>query len=248
MAERRVHVFQHVACEDLGSFAEVLERRHYQPIYTRFFAGDPVPQDWETGAALVVLGGPMSANDEDSLPYLQSEKRILRQAIRNEHPVLGICLGSQLLAAAGGARVFQGARPEIGWAPISLTLEGRQDPLLRELAALPSAFHWHGETFDLPPGATRLAFSGLTMNQAFRLGTNAYGLQFHVEVDARMIQAWVKEYPNDLGVDARGTIERIAVDSAQYVKALRSGAAELLGRFLDLVERRAGRSTAAPGA
>jgi GMP synthase (glutamine-hydrolysing) len=182
MPSKLVYVFQHVACEDLGTFAEVLTRRDYNPEYVRLFAGDSIPDDYDSAAALIVLGGPMSVNDAARLTYLAQEKTMLRKALERSQPVLGVCLGSQLLAAAAGSQVFSGARPEIGWGSISLTMEGKQDPVIAPLADVASVFHWHGETFDLPLGATRLAFSGLTMNQAVRLGRNAYGLQFHLEV------------------------------------------------------------------
>ncbi len=235
MAER-VYVFQHIACEHLGTFAEVLTARGFTAAYVRLFAGDALPGDWSTARALIFLGGPMSANDGARLSYLAAEKVIMRDALDRRIPMLGVCLGAQLLAAAAGSRVFPGARPEIGWEPVSLSVEGRQDAVLSPLARLAAVFHWHGETFDLPPGAVRLAFSALTMNQAFRLGKRAYGLQFHLEVDAPMIDAWVREYPHDLGPDPEAATRRIAADTAQYAGALRAAAAEALHRFLDIVD------------
>jgi GMP synthase (glutamine-hydrolysing) len=236
MAVARVYVFQHIACEDLGTFAETLAARGFTSEYIRLFAGDAIPGDWGTVRALIFLGGPMSVNDEARLPYLAAEKTVIRDALNRRLPVLGVCLGAQLLAAAAGSRVFPGARPEIGWEPVSLSVEGRQDAVLSPLAGLAAVFHWHGETFDLPPGAVRLAFSALTMNQAFRLGQCAYGLQFHLEVDAAMIDAWVREYPHDLGPDPAAAARRIAADTAQYAGALRAAAAEALHRFLDMVD------------
>jgi GMP synthase (glutamine-hydrolysing) len=236
-AHPRVYVFQHVACEDLGTYAEVLAGRGFSAGYIRLFAGDRVPDDWDTAAALIVLGGPMSANDEARYPYLAAEKAILRGAVERDTPVLGVCLGAQLLAAAAGSHVFPGMRPEIGWAPVSLTLDGRQDAMLSALAQVAVVFHWHGETFDLPHGAVRLAFSALTMNQAFRLGRSAYGLQFHLEVDSSMIEAWIDTYSNDLGADADATARRIAAETATHAAALRTAAAHAMHRFLDVVAR-----------
>ncbi|MBI3783379.1 MAG: gamma-glutamyl-gamma-aminobutyrate hydrolase family protein [Deltaproteobacteria bacterium] len=240
MPSERIYVFQHVACENLGTFAAVLARRGYRPEYIRFFAGDSIPSDWSAAAALIVLGGPMSVNDAPRLAYLGQEKTMLREALARSKPVLGICLGAQLLAAAAGSSVFAAARPEIGWGAVSLTVDGRQDPLLGALATVGSVFHWHGETFDLPPGSVRLAFSALTMNQAVRIGPNAYGLQFHLEVDAPMIQEWVREYPQDLGADASSITDRMAAETVQHVGALRSAAVAVLDRFLDLVAAAAG--------
>ena len=121
--------------------------------------------------------------------------------------------------------------------PVSLTMEGRQDPLLSVLAELQAVFHWHGETFDLPPGAVRLAFSALTMNQAFRLGRTTYGLQFHLEVDAAMIDAWVHAYPNDLGTDGESTARRIASATVTHAAPLRGAAKHAMHQFLDIVDR-----------
>jgi len=234
MAAERVYVFQHVACEDLGTFAEVLEHRGLQVAYVRLFAGDSLPDDTAAASVLVFLGGPMSVNDEGRYAYLAAEKATIRRALVDAQPVLGVCLGAQLLAAAAGSRVFPGARPEIGWAPLSLTMDGRQDAVLAGVADVAAVFHWHGETFDLPPTATRLAFSGLTMNQAFRIGRCAYGLQFHLEVTPGMIEAWLREYAADLGADAVGIAGRIADDTPVFAKTLRAAAETALNRFLDL--------------
>lgn len=239
MARDRIYVFQHIACEDLGTFAEVLAARGFEAQYVRLFAREAVPVDASHTAALIFLGGPMSVNDEGVYPHLAGEKALIRQALTTAQPLLGVCLGAQLLAAAAGARVFPGTRPEVGWEPVSLTTDGRQDPLLSNLAHLAAVFHWHGETFDLPAGAARLASSALTLNQAFRLGRTAYGLQFHLEVDAAMINSWIREYPRDLGSDMEGAARRITADTASYAPALRVAADDVLRGFLDLVASRA---------
>jgi GMP synthase (glutamine-hydrolysing) len=238
MSRERILVFQHIACEHLGTFAPVLAARGFQPQHVRLFAGDSIPSDWPDAGGLIFLGGPMSVNDEGVYSYLAAEKAVIRQALAAEQPTLGVCLGSQLLASATGSRVFPGTRPEIGWEPVSLTTDGRQDPLLSNLGHLAAAFHWHGETFDLPRQSVRLASSALTMNQAFRLGRTAYGLQFHVEIDAAMIDSWIREYPRDLGSDPDGAARRITADTASYLGPLRTAAGEAMNRFLDLVTTR----------
>ena len=243
MAGERVYVFQHVACEDLGTFADVLAVRDFRTDYVRLFAGDDLPQDWTTARALILLGGPMSVNDESQYGYLAQEKTMIRDALRRRTPILGICLGAQLLASAAGAHVYPGTRPEIGWAAVSLTEAGHRDPLLSGLASLAAVFHWHGETFDLPPGAVCLASSSVTANQALRIGSRAYGLQFHLEVDAPMIDAWMRAYPHDLAPDAGAAARWIEADTGRYAIALRAAAAATMNRFLDIAD-----SAPGPGA
>jgi GMP synthase (glutamine-hydrolysing) len=238
-----VYVFQHVECEDLGSFAAVLGQHGLIPRYVRLFAGDAIPADSDAARALIILGGPMSVNDAAKLPYLNGETAMLRRALASQQPVLGVCLGSQLLAAAAGSRVFPAARPEIGWGPISLTVEGRHDAVFAALQPEENVFHWHGETFDLPKGATRLAFSALTMNQAFRIGAHAYGLQFHLEVDAEMVRQWSQEYAADLGAGAAELGEQLAAEAGRRQARLRSVASQVLGRFLEVTSVHSGRET-----
>lgn len=237
MERHRIFVFQHVACEPLGTFAHGLAAHGFTAEYVRLFAGETIPTDWSTARVLIFLGGPMSVNDEDRYAYLAKEKAIIRQALQQHIPVLGVCLGAQLLAAAAGARVFPGVRPEIGWEAVTLSDAGRDDPLLAGVAELGAVFHWHGETFDLPAGAVRLASSVVTPHQAFRLGDRAYGLQFHVEVDAQMIDEWVGAYPRDLGPNAAAAARRIDADTGLYLPALETAAGTMIERFLDLASR-----------
>jgi len=232
MAES-VYVFQHIACEDLGTFAAVLSRRGLGAEYVRLFAGDRIPPDAGNARALIFLGGSMSVNDAARLGYLAEEKAVIRAALAKSMPILGVCLGSQLLAAAAGARVYPASRPEIGWEAVSLTEDGRRDPVLSGLGNVGAVFHWHGETFDLPVGAVLLASSAITPHQAFRLGRRAYGLQFHLEVDAAMIGSWVAAYRSDLGADPDAAAQRIADDTGRHIDSLRAAAAQAMESFLD---------------
>lgn len=233
-----MYVFQHIECEDLGTFAAILAARGFQTTYVRLCAGERIPDDWSAAQALIFLGGPMSVNDEADYAYLALEKAVIRSALERDLPILGVCLGAQLIASAAGSRVYRGTRSEIGWEPVSLTNDGRRDPVLSPIARLDSVFHWHGETFDLPERAVRLASSEATTNQAFRLGRSAYGLQFHLEVDAPMIAAWIGAYPNDLGSDPETAKHRILADTERYGGALRAAAGEAMSRFLHLVSAR----------
>lgn len=144
-------------------------------------------------AGAVVMGGPMSANDDRRLPGIAAELLWIERLLAEGVPYLGVCLGSQLLARAAGAAVRPGARPEIGFAPVRATPEGERDPLVRHLAPEAVVLHWHGEVFELPAGAVSLAASELTEHQAFRLGDRAWGLLFHAEADEQLVAQWLRE-------------------------------------------------------
>ncbi len=147
----------------------------------------PVP----SVSGLIVMGGPMGVYEQDRYPFLKRELDYIGKVIAAKKPVLGICLGSQLIAHALGARVYPNKKKEIGWYRVHLTAEGKKDPLMKGGANAPRVFQWHGDTFDLPKGARRLASSSLCKNQAFRFGNNVYGLQYHLEVDGAMVQDWL---------------------------------------------------------
>ena len=191
---RQVQVLQHVPFEGPGSIAAWLAAQRADVGLTRLFAGDPLPRAERIGA-LIALGGPMSVNDEDALPWLRPEKQLVRDAVARGTPVLGVCLGAQLIASALGAPVYRGAASEIGWFPVHGV------PNVAPSFQLPSetlAFHWHGETFDLPAGAVRLAGSAACENQAFQLGRNVVALQFHLETTPAAAKALVEHCGDEL--------------------------------------------------
>jgi GMP synthase-like glutamine amidotransferase len=174
----RAHYFQHVPFEGLGSIESWLEAAGYEITNTRFFEAAELPNLTKIDL-LVVMGGPMSVNDEGDFPWLVSEKQFIREAINSGTPVLGICLGAQLIASAMGARIYRNHVKEIGWFPIYGMLSN--DTSFFSFPPLMKVFHWHGETFDLPSGAIRLAKSDGCENQAFQFGKSVIGLQFHLE-------------------------------------------------------------------
>jgi len=173
----RAHVLQHVPFEGIGSMALWLAERRADVSYTRFFENPALPS--LNGIDLIVaMGGPMSVNDEASLPWLLPEKLFVREAVKRGLSVLGVCFGAQLIASALGARVYKNSQKEIGWFPIEAT------PTIPDAFRFPEkcmVFHWHGESFDLPSGAARLAKSAACENQAFQIGEHVIGLQFHLE-------------------------------------------------------------------
>lgn len=217
---------RHVHFEDLGAFEPVLRDAGYQIRYCDIGLDEPAAIAPDTDL-LVVLGAPIGAYEEEKYPFLIDELRLIGQRLSASLPVLGICLGAQLMARALGAPVYPGTSKEIGWAPIELGDAAHRTPL-HYLAGLP-VLHWHGDTFDLPEGAVRLASTAITLNQAFAAGSTALGLQFHVEVQERGFERWlightleISTVPNlsvsTLRRDARTNAARTAAAGARMLR------------------------------
>lgn len=202
-------VLQHVAWEGPGLIAAEAQARGLPVDVRRLDLGGSVPPV-EAVAGLVVMGGPMGVYDIGH-PYLVAEQRLLRASVERDVPVLGVCLGAQLLAAALGARVSRGPAPEIGPGEVRVTAEGLKDPVLGGASATLPVMHWHEDTFDLPAGAVHLASSSLYMNQGFRVGRHAYGFQFHIEVDRPLAARWAGRLPPGIVIDEerRANVERV---------------------------------------
>jgi len=197
----QIHYLQHVPFEGLGSIEQWIRARQYHLKATRLYQDDPLPRvdgiDW-----LIVMGGPMGVHDEDKLPWLISEKRIIERAIRQGKVVIGICLGAQLIADVLGARVYPNRFKEIGWFPIELTEAGQHSLLFCFLTGRLNVFHWHGDTFDLPAGAAHIARSEACQHQAFVYDERVIGLQFHLESTPGGIDALIRNCSEEL-VDGR---------------------------------------------
>jgi GMP synthase (glutamine-hydrolysing) len=230
-----VLVLQHIACEPPGVYEDVLHEGRAALHRVEVDAGDELP-DWREFGAIVAMGGPMSANDDAALPWLADEKQLIGEAARAGLPYWGVCLGVQLLAASLGARVYAGAQPEVGVLPVELTEEGRRDPVFSALPETLPALQWHGDTFDLPPGAVRLAGSPAYPNQAFRF-ERAYGVQFHLEVSGAMACEWmdVPEYASALERTIGTETMLRAID--ERVDEMLEHGRTLFARWLDSVVR-----------
>jgi GMP synthase (glutamine-hydrolysing) len=183
-------ILQHADWELPGAFGDMLAERHLRSHVVRPDLGDALP-DVRDFAAVIAMGGPMSVNDDADLPWLTAEKHLVRAATTADLPYFGTCLGAQLLAAALGARVYRGPQPEYGMHPVTVAPAATDDPTFAGLADQIDVFQWHGETFDLPTGAVRLAGTPDYPNQAFRIGRLAYGLQFHLEVTPQLLATWL---------------------------------------------------------
>jgi GMP synthase (glutamine-hydrolysing) len=238
-----VLVFQHDPFEDLGFFAEVLEKQKANYRVFRLFHGEMPAGDLENVSALIVLGGPMSVDEEANFPFLRWEKRIIRAAIDEAVPIVGVCFGAHLLADALGTQVFHGAVREIGWSPISITPHGQVDSLLGYLPENATVFQWHADGFELPAGAIRLASSAHYSTQAFRVGKSIYGLQFHLEVTPRIIERWIDERSKDLAAAPYVLADKIVADTQSYAPALKYYGERFLSEFLRRNRRSRGAKT-----
>jgi GMP synthase-like glutamine amidotransferase len=187
----RVHWLQHADFEDLGCIAPWLAANGHSVSGTRLYAGE-TPPDSAAFDALIVMGGPMNIYEYQRHPWLHGEKQLIRAAVDAGKRVLGVCLGAQLLADTLGGPVTRNADSEIGWFPLSLSAAGRESPLFADLPRDFTGFHWHGDTYALPPGAECLATSEACAQQAFALGTQVLGLQFHLEVTRANAEEWFR--------------------------------------------------------
>jgi GMP synthase (glutamine-hydrolysing) len=222
----RAIVIQHTPTEGPERVGDLARERGLTLDVRHVYRGDEVPAGLASDEILIVMGGPMGVADagDPRYPFLAPELMLLRTLCASRRPVLGICLGAQLLAHAAGARVFPASRREVGWSPVRF-LRREQEPVLRGLRASETLFHWHGDTFDLPDGASHLASTESCANQAFHIDNVQFGLQFHCELSAETIAAWVRD-DADYVVAANGRDggERIAADTPRYFDdAVRAG-------------------------
>jgi GMP synthase (glutamine-hydrolysing) len=233
----RTLVVQHIACEPPGVYEDVLTERGATIHRVELDEGEPLP-DWREFSAIVAMGGPMSVNDEEELPWLRAEKTFVAEAVRAGLPFFGACLGVQLLAASLGAEVVPGIAPEVGLLPVFLTEAASTDPVFAGLPRELLTLQWHGDTFSLPEGAVLLASSPAYPNQAFRWGRSAYGIQFHLELSREMAAEWtrVPAYADALTrVLGPGSATALVDQLAAHADQLRAHGRQMFERWLDLV-------------
>jgi GMP synthase (glutamine-hydrolysing) len=233
---KTVLAVRHVAFEDLGGFGPVFARRGYAVAYADAGVDDLAGALRAEPDILAVLGGPIGVNDRSDYPFIADELGLLARRAKSGRPTLGICLGAQLMAAALGARVYPAQAKEIGWAPIRLTDEGRGSCLAALAPNGEPVLHWHGDTFDLPEGARRLASTDICPNQAFAWGPAWLALQFHLETTRRGLERWFIGHTVEIAASPGVSVAGLRADTARWGASLEARGAACLERWLDAVE------------
>jgi GMP synthase (glutamine-hydrolysing) len=223
---------RHVAFEDLGSFEAVLERRGWSFDYREAAIDDLGAADLDTADLLVVLGGPIGAYEDETYPFLARELRLIERRLGAGQPVLGICLGAQLMARALGARVYAGNGKEVGWSPVELSDAGRRS-CLAPLGAETAVLHWHGDTFELPENVLHLAATPRYHNQAFAVGRHGLALQFHLEATAQGLERWYVGHALEISGLLHTTVAGLRAQGQRHAPALGPRAALCLERWLN---------------
>ncbi|HMK72348.1 MAG TPA: type 1 glutamine amidotransferase [Myxococcaceae bacterium] len=235
MRRSRVLVVQHVPNEGLGQFESILDRFGVGTETIRPSAS--IRSDALGGASgLIVLGGPMGVYESDRYPRLVDEQQLIRTALASRVPVLGICLGSQLLASALGARVYPAPAKEIGWYDVTLEPKAGSDPLFSGAPERFKALHWHGDVFDLPDGAVPLARSAMTPHQAFGYRGVAWGLLFHLEAGVEEVRKMAAAFPEEVAT-VDGGAERLVADAERFYGETAEMGQQVLSRWLGLLVR-----------
>ena len=231
-----IHALYHAPTETLGLIKSCLDKRGLNLTEHNVYEGCQVPSFSPAIQALIVMGGPMNVDETHRYPFLDTEVKLIKQATLAGRPVLGICLGAQLIAKALGSRVYPNSVREVGWHPIEILPEARKDRLFAEAPQTFDVLHWHGDTFDLPAGAVHLAKSHNCVHQAFRWGPLAWGLQFHLEVTPEMVEAWVQGEESVSYIRGAGEEPGAIVEKAPAIfSTLQPIAEQIFSLFLDSV-------------
>jgi GMP synthase (glutamine-hydrolysing) len=225
---------RHIAFEDLGAFAPAFAAAGFSVQYHDIGTHDVRALEPDTADLLVVLGGPIGACENAAYPFLKDELDVIGRRLATGRPLMGICLGAQLIARAAGARVYSSGVKEIGFAPITLSEVGARS-CLAPFAEDPLTLHWHGDAFDLPAGAERLASTDLCATQAFSMGPAVIGFQFHPEADGRGIEKWLVGHAVELAA-ARIDVPRLRAEAHAYGERLERKARAVAAAWLDPLE------------
>ena len=232
---RKILVIQHVAHEILGTLNPLLKAKGFRIRYVNFGRDPHFVPSLQGYSGLILLGGPMGVYEANEYPHIRQELRLIEEALKNEIPILGICLGSQLLAHALGSAVRKYTH-EVGWQKIELTDDGKTHPLFKSYSENEYLFQLHADTFDLPRGAIHLARSSTCESQAFSYGENAYGFQFHLEVDKGMVHRWLKIpdiQRNFLLPDLEATSKKIIEDTEHLMSRSLALSHSTFSEFID---------------
>ena len=228
-------MFQNEECEHLGVFSKILNENNISYQYIKLYEEEEIP-NLNDYSAIIILGGPMNVYEERKYPFLKKENSSIKEALKINKPMLGICLGAQIIARAAGAKVYPAKRKEIGWFTLNLTTGGIENDVFRGLERQFTVFQWHGDTFDIPSGSIKLAKSNLFPNQAFSIGKTIYALQFHLEVTKKMILEWVNRYEAEL-VTLKEEVDpdEMLKSSEHHIQPLNNHAFLLFSNFLHLI-------------
>ncbi|MGX0961564.1 GMP synthase (glutamine-hydrolyzing) [Bradyrhizobium japonicum] len=227
---RSAVALRHVAFEDLGLLAPIMEREGWNVSFCEAPVDDLSHSSIGDADLLIVLGGPIGVYETESYPFLTREIDLLERRLAQGLPTLGICLGAQLMAKALGARIYAGGVKEIGWGSVTLTDAG-QASSLKPLAEGAPVLHWHGDTFDLPDNAARLASNENYENQAFAFGNNALALQFHLEADPRQLEEWYVGHAVELA-SAKISVQELRARTAEVSKTVARAADRVFTTWL----------------
>ncbi len=228
-------ILQQTHSEGPGMILPWLEELNQEPEVVELWR-EELPGDFSPYAGLIVMGGPMGANDGDRFPFLQREIELIRHWVDTDRPLLGICLGSQLMAKALGGEVYRGEHWEVGWTPVRFTEEACRDGFFRGCPDDYAVFQWHHDTFTLPEGATLLAYNDLYENQAFRYGKKAYALQFHPEMTEKLIRLWIDLNHESLIRKDANLPQKIWMESKHYLGNLHKMGRQMVQRLVELAK------------
>ena len=228
----RIHSLQHVQFEDIGSMATDFAARHYPVTTTHWYRGDKAPE-LHSFDALIVMGGPMGIYDEALYPWLADEKAFIKEAINAGKIVLGVCLGAQLIADVLGGKVTRNAHKEIGWLPLQIQPAANAHPIARILAKYPEVFHWHGDTFAIPPGAIHIARSEGCLNQAYVVNERVYGFQFHLETTPASAAALIEHCAGDIDGSRYTQSAHTMLGDAQRFASINCAMSEVISYILN---------------